>query len=108
MIFYANDTEDPEDTILVKRAYCRIVEAHIDYDKEVVVAVVGFWRSLEAIIHKKAPFKKVAVKLEAGHGGCEWPREASPNYETSMQNLIGWVLKASSEFSVVQAKTELP
>lgn len=63
------ELDDPHDTLTVN-AFCRMVEIHISWESQVIVAIYNCWRSQSAFEAKKSPFYQLKVELPADDGGA--------------------------------------
>lgn len=85
------DLDDPHDLEPVKQAYCVLVEAHMNFELEALVAVFKCWKSKQAFTANRKPFHIIQVPFPPEEGGKEffqkWNTDgASAQLSTHLRN----------------------
>jgi len=60
--------EDPQDLLPVE-AFCRLTEMHINWEKKLIVVIYSCWRSQQAFLASREPFRQLQVELPPNDGG---------------------------------------
>ena len=68
LAFYL-DVEDPEDTGVIKQAYCVLTEVHANFKTKTLLAIFECWRNRAACFADKNSFTAIQIPLEPDQGG---------------------------------------
>lgn len=66
--FYAN-VDDPQGTEPIQRAYCVLVEVHLNYELQATIGVFQCWRSKSAYEAGREAFSVLQAKFAPDEGG---------------------------------------
>lgn len=81
--------EDPQDLLPVD-AFCRMTEVHINWEKQLLVVIYSCWRSQQAFVAKKEPFRQLQVELPPNDGGTAFLTSDQPGnaFKTALNTFI--------------------
>lgn len=69
---FTAELADPQDLNPVLNAFCVLVEVHLNYESQALVAGFKCWRSKTAYDAGKNPFELIRVELTPNNGGIEF------------------------------------
>jgi hypothetical protein len=61
--------DDPHDLEPIKQAYCVLVEVHMNFELEAIVAVFKCWKSEQAFLSDRKAFHTIQVPFPPEEGG---------------------------------------
>ena len=64
--------EDPHDLEPIKQAYCVLVEVHMNFELEAMVAVFKCWKSEQAFLSDRKAFHTIEIPFPPEEGGKEF------------------------------------
>lgn len=66
------DIEDPHDLMPVKQAYCVLVEVHMNFELQALIAVFKCWKSEQAFTANRKAFRTIQVPFSPEEGGKDF------------------------------------
>ncbi len=72
VLSFTSELADPQDLNPVFNAFCVLVEVHLNYEAQAIVAGFKCWRSRDAYVAGKKPFEVIRVELSPTNGGAEF------------------------------------
>lgn len=93
------DLDDPQDLAIIKEAFCVLVETHLNYEKQAIIAVYRCWRNQKAYENRKEAFTSIQVSYTPEDGSLDFFKSQG------LDGAKGFLGSRLTEFAL---KTKLP